>query len=136
MLLHEYLDTEALDAEIRERQAELARPDGTAGRSALAAPNGAVIKEIKRDSFGIPYYDSFPGFVLPIGFAGGLEDPDTGLVRFGWRDYDPTIGRFTSLDPARDRRGDGDLIGRPGSARCARRLRSSGCARGGARLGG
>ncbi len=25
------------------------------------------------------------------------------------RDYDPTIGRFTALDPARDRRGDGDL---------------------------
>ena len=76
---------------------------------ALVAPNGAVIKEIRRDSFGVPYHDSFPNFALPIGFAGGLEDPDTGLVRFGWRDYDPTIGRFTSLDPAKDRRGDGDL---------------------------
>ncbi len=76
---------------------------------ALVAPNGAVIKEIRRDSFGIPYHDSFPDFHLPIGFAGGLTDPDTGLVRFGWRDYDPAIGRFTALDPARDRRGDGDL---------------------------
>ena len=68
-----------------------------------------MVKEIRRDSFGVPYHDSFPNFAPPIGFAGGLEDPDTGLVRFGWRDYDPTIGRFTSLDPARDRRGDGDL---------------------------
>ena len=76
---------------------------------ALVAPNDAVIKEIRRDSFGIPYHDSFPDFHLPIGFAGGLADPDTGLVRFGWRDYDPMIGRFTALDPARDRRGDGDL---------------------------
>ena len=38
-----------------------------------------------------------------------MTDPDTGLVHFGWRDYDPTIGRFTALDPAKDRRGDGDL---------------------------
>ena len=36
-------------------------------------------------------------------------DPDTGFVRFGWRDYDPAVGRFTAPDPARDMRGDGDL---------------------------
>ena len=76
---------------------------------AITTLTGGIIKETRRDSFGIPYYDSFPGFVPPIGFAGGLTDPDTGLVRFGWRDYDPMIGRFTALDPARDRRGDGDL---------------------------
>ena len=46
---------------------------------------------------------------MPVGFAGGLTDPDTGFVRFGWRDYDPAVGRFTAPDPARDRRGDGDL---------------------------
>ena len=36
---------------------------------------------------------------LPIGFAGGLTDPDTGLARFGMRDYDPAIGRWTARDP-------------------------------------
>jgi RHS repeat-associated protein len=36
----------------------------------------------------------------PFGFAGGLYDPDTGLVRFGLRDYDPEIGRWTAKDPA------------------------------------
>lgn len=30
---------------------------------------------------------------------GGLYDPDTGLVRFGARDYDPSIGRWTCKDP-------------------------------------
>ena len=37
------------------------------------------------------------------------EDPDTGLVRFGWRDYNPSVGRFTAPGPARDMRGDDDL---------------------------
>ena len=36
---------------------------------------------------------------LPFGFAGGVFDPDTGLVRFGARDYDPVVGRWTSKDP-------------------------------------
>ena len=76
-------------------------------------PNGELtgweVKEIRRDSFGNPYYDSFPEFFLPIGFAGGLEDPDTGLVRFGWRDYDPAVGRFTAPDPLGDTGGDHDL---------------------------
>ena len=36
---------------------------------------------------------------IPFGFAGGLYDEDTGLVRFGARDYDPRIGRWTSKDP-------------------------------------
>lgn len=36
---------------------------------------------------------------LPFGFAGGLYDADTGLVRFGARDYDPSMGRWMSKDP-------------------------------------
>jgi RHS repeat-associated protein len=35
----------------------------------------------------------------PFGFAGGLHDPETGLVRFGARDYDPATGRWTARDP-------------------------------------
>jgi RHS repeat-associated protein len=38
---------------------------------------------------------------VPFGFAGGLRDFDTGLVRFGVRDYDPRIRRWTSKDPIR-----------------------------------
>ena len=36
---------------------------------------------------------------LPFGFAAGLFDVDTGLVRFGIRDYDPVVGRWTAKDP-------------------------------------
>lgn len=36
---------------------------------------------------------------IPFGFAGGLYDKETGLERFGARDYDPTIGRWVSKDP-------------------------------------
>ena len=36
---------------------------------------------------------------MPFGFAGGIYDPDTGLVRFGARDCDPVVGRWTGKDP-------------------------------------
>jgi RHS repeat-associated protein len=42
--------------------------------------------------------DSNPGF-QPFGFAGGLYDPDTGLVRFGARDYSSETGQWTARDP-------------------------------------
>jgi RHS repeat-associated protein len=44
--------------------------------------------------------DTSPG-LTPFGFAGGLYDKDTGLVRFGARDYDASVGRWTSKDPIR-----------------------------------
>lgn len=36
---------------------------------------------------------------MPFGFAGGIYDSDTGLVRFGARDYAPSVGRWVSKDP-------------------------------------
>jgi RHS repeat-associated protein len=38
---------------------------------------------------------------MPFGFAGGVSDPETGLVRFGARDYDANVGRWTAKDPIR-----------------------------------
>ena len=72
------------------------------------ASTGAVAQRIDYDEFGNVLTDTSPGF-QPFGFAGGLYDPDTGLVRFGARDYDPATGRWTAKDPIRFRGGDGNL---------------------------
>jgi RHS repeat-associated protein len=63
------------------------------------AADGAIAGRVDRDSFG-RVLDATGTVRVPIGFAGGIEDPDTGLVRFGLRDYDPQTGRFTSRDPS------------------------------------
>jgi RHS repeat-associated protein len=39
------------------------------------------------------------GVFQPFGFAGGIYDQDTGLTRFGARDYNPEIGRWLERDP-------------------------------------
>ena len=55
--------------------------------------------------------DTNPAFEVPFGFAGGLYDRDTELVRFGFRDYDPDIGRWTAKDPLFFVGGDTDIYG-------------------------
>jgi RHS repeat-associated protein len=58
---------------------------------------GAVAQRMDYDALGRVVLDTNPGF-QPFGFAGGLYDPDTSLVRFGARDYDPEVGRWTAKD--------------------------------------
>ncbi len=67
-------------------------------RMVIDAATGAVAQRMDYDAFGNVVADTNPGF-QPFGFAGGLYDRDTGLVRFGARDYDPEIGRWTAKDP-------------------------------------
>ena len=72
---------------------------------------GNVVKRINYDSFGNIIVDSNAAFEVPFGFAGGLQDRDTGLVRFGARDYDPDVGRWSAKDPILFDGRDTDLYG-------------------------
>jgi RHS repeat-associated protein len=71
---------------------------------------GHVVRMLEFDSFGGAISDSNPAFDLPIGFGGGLADASTGLVRLGFRDYDPAAGRWTARDPVRFVGGQGNLF--------------------------
>jgi len=82
------------------------------GSLRIVADNAAnVLKRIEYDSFGNIIQDTNPSFAIPFGFAGGLHDRDTGLVRFGYRDYDPDTARWTAKDPIGFAGGDTDLYG-------------------------
>jgi RHS repeat-associated protein len=77
-------------------------------RLVVNASTGAVAQRIDYDEWGQVTSDTSPGF-QPFGFAGGLYDRDTGLVRFGARDYDASTGRWTSKDPLSFGGGDSNL---------------------------
>jgi RHS repeat-associated protein len=67
-------------------------------RLVVNAETGQAVQRMDYDAFGRVLSDNNPGF-QPFGFAGGLYDDDTGLVRFGARDYDAYTGRWTAKDP-------------------------------------
>jgi RHS repeat-associated protein len=78
-------------------------------RLVVNALTGEVAQELEYDEFGVVTSDSNPGF-QPFGFAGGLYDGDTGLTRFGARDYDAGVGRWTAKDDLRWDGGDPNLF--------------------------
>jgi RHS repeat-associated protein len=79
-------------------------------RLVVNTADGAIIQRMDYDEFGRVILDTNPGF-QPFGFAGGLYDPDTKLVRFGARDYDAETGRWTAKDPIQFNGGDVNLYG-------------------------
>ncbi len=70
---------------------------------------GTVVKIMEYDSFGWATFDSNPSFSIPVGFAGGIADSKTRLVRFGYRDYEPETGRWAAKDPIFFGGGQGNL---------------------------
>jgi len=62
--------------------------------------DGTLLKSTPYGPFGQRLSDTAPERVLHLGYAGGLEDPETGWLRLGVRDYDPSTGRWTSPDPS------------------------------------
>lgn len=70
--------------------------------------SGAIVQRMDYDEWGIVTLDANPGF-QPFGFAGGIYDSQTKLLRFGFRDYDSAIGRWTNKDPILFKAADTDL---------------------------
>jgi len=79
-------------------------------RVVIDTATGAIAQRIEYDAWGKVLSDSNPGF-QPFGFAGGLYDRQTGLVRFGARDYETETGRWTIKDPILFSGGDNNLFG-------------------------
>ncbi len=79
-------------------------------RLVINTSNGSIVQRIDYDEFGNIIADTNPGF-QPFGFAGGIYDQDTGLLRFGARDYDPQTGRWTAKDSILFDGGDTNLYG-------------------------
>jgi len=77
-------------------------------RAVVDTATGAVAQWTSYDAWGNVLADSGSGF-QPFGFAGGMADSATGLVRFGARDYDPAVGRWTAKDPIGFRGGETNL---------------------------
>ena len=78
---------------------------------AISDTSGNVLKAIDYDSFGNVISDSNEAMQIPFGFASGLHDKDTNLIRFGYRDFDPETGRWTARDPIGFAGGDMNLYG-------------------------
>lgn len=66
-------------------------------RLVIDVDTGAVVQRMDFDEWGVVTLDTNPGW-QPFGFAGGLLDGDTGLTRFGARDYAAAEGRWTAKD--------------------------------------
>lgn len=77
-------------------------------RLVVNVATGAIAQRLDYDAFGVVTNDTNVGF-QPFGFAGGVYDAATGLVRFGARDYDAAIGRWTAKDPRGFRGGEANL---------------------------
>jgi RHS repeat-associated protein len=67
-------------------------------RLVIDKSSGAIAQQLDYDEFGNVLSDSNPDF-QPFGYAGGLYDSQTKLVRFGARDYDASVGRWQSKEP-------------------------------------
>jgi RHS repeat-associated protein len=59
---------------------------------------GTVTGVRRSTPYGTPR-GGVPSWPTGRGFVNGVDDPGTGLVRLGARDFDPVTGRFLSVDP-------------------------------------
>jgi RHS repeat-associated protein len=107
----EYADARMPVAMIKDGITYYLTYDQVGSLRTISDTTGNVVKRVDYDSFGNIINDTDLSFTITFGFAGGLYDYDTGLIRFGYRDYDPDVGRWTAKDPIGFGAGDTDLYG-------------------------
>jgi RHS repeat-associated protein len=98
----DYLNGPGIDNKLRLTDSRLStigplyfQQDHLGSTSALTNSSGAVVTQLTYDAFG-----NSPGSSLTrYDFTGRERDPDTGLLYYRARWYDPELGRFISEDP-------------------------------------
>jgi RHS repeat-associated protein len=77
------------------------------GKDALGSVRGAtndyglLEERYEYDAFGKPYKGDLNGG-MNLGYTGKPYDTATGMYNYGYRDYQPEVARFTTIDPIRD----------------------------------
>ena len=67
-------------------------------RLVVDVATGTVAQRLDYDEYG-NITTGFDSLDIPFAYAGGLYDSKTKLVRFGARDYEASVGRWTNKDP-------------------------------------
>lgn len=67
----------------------------------LTDRQGVLRERYEYDAYGTAYEGSFRR-LNGVGYTGKRLDPSTGLIDYGFRDYGPKQGRFTTVDPIKD----------------------------------
>jgi RHS repeat-associated protein len=62
---------------------------------------GLLEERYEYDAFGRPYKGDLNSG-MNLGYTGKPYDTATGLYNYGYRDYQPEVARFTTVDPIRD----------------------------------
>jgi RHS repeat-associated protein len=77
------------------------------GKDALGSVRGAtndyglLEERYEYDAFGKPYKGDLNSG-MNLGYTGKPYDTATGMYNYGYRDYQPEVARFTTIDPIRD----------------------------------
>lgn len=94
-----YLSSPGIDNHLRQTNASTGVSyflnDHLGSTAALTDVNGTVTEQLNYDSFGNSGGSSRTRYV----YTGRERDPDTGMLYYRARFYDPQIGRFISEDP-------------------------------------